>query len=143
VKKIILIVFCLNILAACSTDKEINDIELDKEFVIAFNELKEIDSENMTIKFADIKESRCPDGPIACIWEGEAKVTFEVANESGTIVSIMGTLNCDSHLVSNGECTEKEISGYQFKLISVDPFPQHNVVVENSDYTVKLIVSKM
>lgn len=141
-KKIILIIASLSILIACSKEEK---IELNDEFMLAFNQSLSIESENIAVKFIEVKEERCPDGPVACFWQGVAEVKIEITNESETTALTLGTLSCDSRpfLSGLGQCVEKELLGYLFKLTSVDPYPNIDILAEENEYIVKLIITKI
>jgi len=119
-------------------------VTLGEQFTINYNETKTIATEDMTIKFASIdSDSRCP-VEVVCFWGGEVTATLEITiNSQLEVVTLTAPGGCfNSDNTGNGPCPgeTKEISGYQFKLISIDPYPRDGETPEDADYSVTLIV---
>lgn len=119
-------------------------VTLGEQFTINYNETKTIATEDMTIKFASVdSDSRCP-VEVVCFWGGEVTATLEITIntelEVSTLKAAGGCFNPD--YTGNGPCPgeTKEILGYQFKLISIDPYPRDGETIEDADYSITLIV---
>jgi hypothetical protein len=70
-----------------------------------------------TIKWVDVKDSRCPTG-VQCIWAGEVTVSLEIQHGSGPVEEIKLVL-------PSGEEGVKA-AGKSLKLLSVSPYPGDN-----------------
>lgn len=98
---------------------------LDETFKLSFEQSAQIESENVTIKFVDVTDSRCPDGA-QCVWAGEGVVSLNVNNSEFDISTLSPT----------------DTLGYTFSIISLNPYPILDAELKNKDYQVELMVSK-
>ncbi len=124
--KIVLILLFAVIFFGCQTDPV--SPKLGDEFGIDYNESLQIEKQNLNIKFIEVLEdSRCPEGA-ECVWEGNAKVKFEVNSKE----IILNTYRLEPN--------EAEVEGYKIKLISVYPYPKINEEIKPDNYKCKVIV---
>ena len=134
---------CLYLLSSCNSTSNLKDIpfqsKLDETIRLNYNSKVAILSENMTIEFRKIRESRCPTG-VNCFQAGEANISLLItkANQSENLVlTAKGLCNDD-----DGSCGEqKRVLDYSFKLLNVYPFSEA-VKAEDAQYYAKILVSK-
>lgn len=125
--KIKLTTFALLVFLSLSCGKEkVVVTELNTEFQLNFNQSAEIENENLSIKFQQVNDSRCPNGT-NCFWQGEGKVTLKVNSTPFTL----STLN-----------SSKDTLGYTFTLLGLDPYPDISKSIKDEDCVLKMKVTK-
>jgi hypothetical protein len=110
------------------------EIRLDQEFELKVGQEAVIKDEQLGAKFISVLEdSRCPKGEM-CIQEGRGRVALQLTlrNKKSETVELSTT------------STEQQIdfSGYQIKLISLNPYPKMGSKSKLAEYAVSLTVSK-
>jgi hypothetical protein len=92
--------------------------------------------EGYSLKFTKVEDGRCPANAY-CIWEGNAKVDLDLVTAEKQRHSF--SLNTSSIFT-----TDTVIDHLSLKLSSVTPYPGvSNHMVEQPDYTIKLIANKL
>ncbi|MEM9823078.1 MAG: hypothetical protein AAF985_18510 [Bacteroidota bacterium] len=98
-----------------------NQGSLDQEIRVRYGSFVAIPSENLSISFNKVRESRCP-VDAKCIQAGEANASFLVtkANQSESLV-LTAKGNCQS---DSGTCgQEKRVLNYTIQLTKLAPYP--------------------
>ena len=116
-----------------------NKGELDQVIRVRYGSFVAIPSENLSISFNKVRESRCP-VDVQCVQAGEANVSLTVtkANQSETLV-LTAKGSCQSEDGSCGQ--EKSVLNYVVKLVNLRPYP--GTGPEGKEfYNANLIVSK-
>lgn len=136
------VLLLLLLLPACNkkTAKAIgNSGELDQPIRVRYGSFVTIPSENLSISFQKVRESRCP-VDVKCMQEGEGNVTLLVtkANQSESLVLTAKGV-CQSEDGSCGQ--EKSVLNYVVKLVNLKPYPGTGPEGDKF-YTAHLIVSK-
>lgn len=85
----------------------------------------------VSVKFAEINDSRCP-SDVICIWAGEADVKFELTYRGVTNFELSTLLN-----------PVDTIQNLIFTLVDVQPYPVSTGTIELDDYKVKLEIEKV
>lgn len=122
---LILVTALVSLSLSCGKEKVVV-AELNTEFQLNFNQSAEIKNENLSIKFQQVNDSRCPKGA-NCFWQGEGKVTLKVNSTPFTISTLTPS---------------KDTLGYTFTLLGLDPYPDISKSIKDEDYILKLKVSK-
>lgn len=116
--------FLISILIFSCSKKELTP-SLDETFKLSYEQSAQIESENLTIKFVDVTDSRCPEGA-QCTWAGEGVVSLSVNNSEFDISTL----------------SPIDTLGYSFSIISLNPYPVLGAELKKKDYQVELMVSK-
>ena len=72
-----------------------------------------IEFEDLEIKFIKIEDSRCP-SDVTCIWEGEAKITFQIKQQSESQTITLTTQDIS---------TTTSVGRYEISLMNIVPYP--------------------
>lgn len=103
------------------------------EIEVSLNETFIVKGTDMGIKLLKVNDSRCP-ARTTCVWEGQVSVTFNVVRGETVLGRFtLSTAEGDNSLFLNG---------YDINLLDVSPYPQEAGSINQSDYRVRLIVSK-
>lgn len=131
--------FCFLLILSASTCD--NEGTLNEEVTINYAETKTFPSENLTVTFEGINDSRCPLA-VTCVWQGEARVTLKITkNEVEETLELKTQGLCQDE---SGPCGEaKELLGYRFQLLFVYPYPQEGDTIEPEDYSVKMVITAL
>jgi hypothetical protein len=100
--------------------------KIDGAVKIRFDEL--ITHLDLELHLLEINDSRCPTG-VQCFWAGEATVILEATDtkvEGNKPVELKLTLQAGKKPVT------ASAFGYELELLSVNPYPKHNVTPERS-----------
>lgn len=92
----------------------------------------------LELRLLKVMDSRCPVGA-NCFWAGEVKVILEASNvqQSGTEpVEVQLTLQ------ARQGPTTAAVSGYEMKLLNVDPYPMDGVTPKRTDYIAEINISE-
>jgi hypothetical protein len=90
--------------------------------------------ENKNFEISRIEESRCPIG-VTCVWEGEAKIFF--------ILKDGNVSKTDSTAVSGTTKKDTIFENLVVEITKVDPYPEKDKAINQSDYTVSMKVTKL
>lgn len=142
----LLLVSGLILWTACSGGKQVKDndpenssasVSLDSDFVLAFNQAAELESENLTVKFIKVAEdSRCPVG-VECIWPGQAKIDLQIKRQDEKPEYIQLT----SH-AGEPNLAIQSIGDYTIKLVKVEPVRTLEAEMWQSVYKITLKISR-
>ena len=121
-------------LIGCSSLPGQVDSELGKKFTLAINQTAVIKSDNLSIKFVDINDSRCPTGA-TCIWAGEARAFVEINGNTGSNISLT-----EGGGSANGS-ENATIGAYTF-VFHVRPYPALSHPLTKTEYRLDLTVTK-
>jgi len=116
------------------TPKDEITADLNKQFQLKINQTAFIESEDIEVKFLDVKEdSRCP-SDVVCVWAGRVAVLLNtsIRDQASSITLVKGP----------GSEDIEYFDGYSIRLISVEPYPATTKRIQPSDYTATFIVSK-
>ena len=128
IKASIAIILLIVITYSCNVeDTPIPDliIQLNENTEILYHQKLNNYEHELSILLDSVNDSRCPTGPVVCVWEGNAAVKFELllANEIRSII-----LNTHSQFRR-----DTIIGAYQIELLEVNPYPEYNnpTAIEN------------
>ena len=130
-KKLSFFVVLLLLATACPPDQP-----AEKVLEIKYGETVEVSGEQMKLTLSTVSDSRCPKD-VQCVTAGEAKVTLVVDK---------GGASENMELTAKGLCYEEDgtcgseatAMGYRFKLLSLTPYPEQNVMPNPEDYVVRV-----
>jgi hypothetical protein len=107
---------------------------LNDTIEIYYNERLENYESEMSIAFESVlNDSRCPTGPVACKWAGDATVRFEfILDNEITII--------DLHTNSQFFC-DTTVKNYSIYLVKLNPYPVYNEEIMANDYRAKVIIN--
>ncbi len=87
----------------------------------------------ITLRFKSVsQDSRCPSG-VQCVWAGDAVVNLRVSSTEGT------TLDTGVH--TNLEPRTAVVSGYQVRVVGLNPAPKSGVAIPAGNYVASLQVA--
>ena len=110
---------------------------LDSSFQLMHDQTAIIESEDLSVKFANVSEdSRCPVG-VVCVWPGQAKIELEIIHNDKEPAKITLT-----SLTGQEKLAEKDVDGYSIRLLEVKPPRTPEQELTFSDYHITLDVSK-
>jgi hypothetical protein len=139
--KMPVLALCVVALMACGAQAKVRarkTVRLNQNFVLRVGQEVLVAGQKLTIKFASVTEdSRCPRG-VTCIWAGNVRVLLHVTEGKSKPMKL--ELNLNPRDFPDGEAAD--CSGYQIKLVSVNPYPVKDQQLKASDYAVTLSVSK-
>ncbi|MCB0594589.1 MAG: hypothetical protein H6557_35975 [Lewinellaceae bacterium] len=135
-KKLAFFTLLLLLGTACPPSQP-NDSE--KVLEVKYGETAEAPGEKMKLTFSEANDSRCPKD-VQCVTAGEARVTLAVAKGGATeTIELTAKGLC---FEEDGACgSEAAAMGYRFKLLSLNPYPEQNVMPNPEDYVVKVAYS--
>lgn len=114
--------------SSCQNITSSDEYQLGEEFELRFGEQASLDNEKLLISFEEVLEdSRCPEG-VTCVWAGNAQVGLMVKDS---------TVNLNTYL----EPQEIDIAGYHIQLISLNPYPVYEQVIDKETYVARLVVN--
>ncbi|NRB49769.1 MAG: hypothetical protein HRU41_18955 [Saprospiraceae bacterium] len=123
-------------LMAMQCEEQLPSFELEKPFSLQIGEQKAAaGATDMIVHFTQVTEdSRCPKG-VNCVWEGEAVAEL-----------VLGKMGADTLALTYRPGREKasvgRASGYSFRLIEVNPYPEKGQTIEKEDYQIVLEIKK-
>ncbi len=128
-----LLLLLLMVAGACHEIAGSNGTELGERFPIKYGQQILIKDENLVVRLDSVAEdSRCPEG-MMCVWAGNARVVLTVIHAlDHTAISLNTTLK------------PKEVTWlhYNFKLLSLSPYPKTAGNIKPEDYVAELIITK-
>lgn len=109
---------------------------LGEEFRLKIGQRVTIKRQKLSIKFSAVHdESRCPTG-VQCVWEGNAGVVVQVSKKNKKVVQAV--LNTNASIKPN----QLEHSGYNIRLVGLNPYPKADQPIDPKDYEAVLLVTK-
>jgi len=116
-------------LFSCNNDEK--DLFTESDFKIG----QSYTSGNKTyFEISQINDSRCAIGT-TCVWEGEAKIFFKLTE--GNNIKVDSTA-----LKGKVAIKDTVFDNLIIDITSVDPYPEKDKIIKQSDYTVKMKVTK-
>ena len=110
---------------------------LGREFRLEFGKSITIEPEDLQIKFVNVVEdSRCPVDAL-CVWAGRAIILIGVTSKGRGLGELELRLDPE-----NQELVEGEIGDYLITISGLNPHPETEDPIEESDYIVSLIVTE-
>jgi len=107
-----------------------NPVSLDQDFTLRMNQSANIQAAGLTVTFRSVLEdSRCPTD-VVCIWQGNARVVLDIADEKGEISSIKLTRGAEPRIAL--------AKRYKLRFVSLAPESYEGVSIPASDYTITL-----
>lgn len=111
--------------------------KLEEEFQLGQDEIASFASENIWIRFVDVKEdSRCP-ADVLCVWQGRVSVAVNVIKGEQDIGDFTLTLGESDSLAL------QTFDGYYIRLLRVEPYPFSSHEIQPSEYISTLLVSEV
>ena len=109
---------------------------VSKVLEVKYGETVDVPGEQLKVTFTAAGDSRCPKD-VQCITAGEAKVTLGVEKDG---------VSENIELIAKGLCYEEDGTcgseatalGYRFRLYSLNPYPEQNVMPNPEYYVVKV-----
>lgn len=123
-------------LMAMQCEEQLPSFELEKPFSLQVGEQKAAaNTSDMVVHFTQVTDdSRCPKG-VNCVWEGEAVAEL-----------VLGKLGTDTLALTYRPGREKasvgRASGYSFRLLEVNPYPEKGNTIKKEDYEIVLEIKK-
>lgn len=109
-------------------------VELGEAFTMRIGQEVVIRGDKLHIRFKSVRQdSRCPRG-VTCVWAGTAEIEIEVYGKTAKRLEV--TLN------TGMEPKHIEYSGFEIKLLSLEPHPGKDEPVDPKKYEATLIVTK-
>ena len=129
---ILLVVLVLTPFSGCRDS--VPEYKLGQDFVIKPGESASISGEALTVRFKEvINDSRCP-ADVICIWAGQVQCLLEV--------DINGKSELFT-LTQPGSSSSRSFQTYHryFFEFEVLPYPQSEIVLSKSDYSLHLTIT--
>ena len=136
-----LVVFSINTMDKCERENpDENVINLGDIIDLQLEKTAKIKSEDLSITFESIADSRCPTG-VNCIQAGKAKASLKVKKgDSEETIELESKGMCES---DDGSCgSGGMVHGYTIKLINIFPYPSEPKPADAKPVTAKLVISK-
>lgn len=128
-EKLIYTLLIFAFLISCQNSTTSVKPEIGKKFEIKFGESVTIQNEQLSVRFEElVEDSRCPDG-VTCVWAGNAKIIIQIDSQEAGLNTYFDPKQAD-------------LSEYSIRLISLNPYPKHNVNFEKEEYTAEVLVTK-
>ena len=145
----ILLIICAFLFRYCGEDYSVAPIPTPQRqrhaqtvFTLKLGQSVNIPSENLRLGFRDvISDSRCPKG-VMCFWQGIADITLWLYRANTDTVFITPFI---WGLVDRPDTTGKDridTLGVRITLMQLNPYPEHGVRIDKSDYSALLDVRK-
>jgi len=110
--------------------------KLEEEFQLGQDELAFFESENIWIRFVNVREdSRCP-ADVLCVWQGRVSIAVNVIKGEQNIGFPLTVGESDSLALQT-------FDGYYIRLIEVEPYPFSSHEIQSSEYIATLLVSEV
>jgi hypothetical protein len=93
---------------------------------------------DLELRWLEVSDSRCPTG-VNCFWAGEVKVILEATR---TMVEGNKPVELQLTLQSRRKPVTASVSGYEFELLNVDPYPKDKVAPVRSNYVAEIKISE-
>lgn len=87
---------------------------------------------NITIKFDDVSDSRCPID-VVCVWAGDGGVSLALSNGREQLHSFLHTTLFPREISYNG---------YRIILKSLNPYPKSVSPIKLEEYNIELIIKR-
>lgn len=118
--------------------KKLINTDFNTQFQLKVNQIAIIKSKKFEITFLDVVEdSRCP-SDVNCFESGQIKIAVKVVVNDRDL----GDLNFINN-TSKKNLSIKQVDNYLIEFVKAEPYPKSTQTINNSDYVVTLIVSKI
>ncbi len=87
---------------------------------------------NITIKFDDVNDSRCP-MDVICVWAGDGGVGLKLSDDKGQLHTFLHTALFPREI---------NFGGYRIILKSLNPYPKSANLIKLDEYNVDLIIKR-
>lgn len=123
-------------LMAMQCEEQLPSFELEKPFSLQVGEQKmAAGAPDMIVHFTEVtQDSRCPKD-VNCVWEGEA-VAELVLGKMGTDTLAL------TYRPGREQAAVGRASGYNFRLLEVNPYPEKGKSIEKENYEIVLEIKK-
>lgn len=122
------------VVSVSGCNNELNQVTIDKNFVLDYKEVKYFPDHNSSIKLDSVlNDSRCPNGA-QCVWAGNAEVRFIYSDGTQNSAFILNTLP--------NFRTDTLVNGYRIKLVRLNPYPQLGTAIKQSEYNAEVKITK-
>ena len=102
---------------------------------LKIGEEQRLKNEGLRIRFVSVVEdSRCPKN-VNCVWAGNGKVLLNIADRRKKSRSVELNTNLEPRAVTS--------SGYEIKLLELDPYPVVNETIQPDKYVAILAIRKL
>ena len=131
-----LLLCLLGLVAMAMQCERLPTVEFDQAFYLQVGEQKmAAGAPNMIVQFTQIKEdSRCPKG-VNCVWEGEAVAELVIGKTGSDTLAL-------TYRPGREKAAVGRASGYNFKLLEVDPYPEKGTAIAKEDYRIMLEIKE-
>lgn len=110
---------------------------MNGNFVLRMGQEVLIADQKLKIKFVSVTEdSRCPKG-VDCIWAGNARVVVRLTKGTGKPIE----RQLDTNPREESQAETGDLSNYQIKLVSLDPYPVADKPIAAQSYAATLVVT--
>lgn len=145
-KQIVLIIGWMMIsivLIGCSPGNNDVRASLGQEFSLKVNQTVAISEEDISVKFDKVlTDSRCPIG-VVCVWAGEARcLTYFNAIGSNTAPEAVELIEQGGQVNGYSQATWKSQTATYRINFRLDPYPEAEKQINNSDYRLIMVVTK-
>jgi len=125
---------------SCNKDKNDPVLKLDQDVEIDFGQTAPFNEGNFSVQFEELLEdSRCPEGPVACFWEGRVRVQINISDREDSYSYELITKNS----INGDSLVTVEYGQYIIELKEVNPYPVFQEPVDIDDYSIVLEVTEM
>ncbi|HSG28664.1 MAG TPA: hypothetical protein VLA34_09305, partial [Candidatus Krumholzibacterium sp.] len=114
---------------------------IDEEIEIGYGERVYIESEGLGIFFADVYESRCPEGAV-CFWEGEGAAVLALSGPGGTSATARPVIRPGRDPFIYTWLKDYAL-GYSITLLALEPYPSILEPSDREDYRCTLLFEKV
>ena len=109
--------------------------QANRQVNVQVRQTKRIPRTNLLIKFVSfIEDSRCPTD-VNCITAGNAKIRVRISNSRGAVKFV--------ELNTNLKPQSVVFSGYEIKLVDLNPKPRTNIRINPNRYTATFSVRRL
>ena len=111
--------------------------QVGQNFELALGEAAACDCGGLTITFTEVLEdSRCPTG-VECVWEGQAKIQFQLKMEDGE--ETIELIRRPGH----DELARDTVGNDIYNLLEVSPYPEEGKDIPKENYRVEMVVKQL
>ncbi len=116
--------------------------QLSEPFWLGYRESAELDDGNLRVRFQELAEdSRCP-SDVVCVWEGRARIAFDVWVGTNPVLSVELGLRGGQEGGGAFEGDGVETPSYRFRLRDLTPYPISVAVSDIEEYSALLWIDR-
>lgn len=125
------------LLISCTGSNDISTPSLGLEFSLKPGQQTSISGEDLNVQFKSVtNDSRCPTGA-QCIWAGNAEVNVELS-KAGSAASTVQLNTAETTSLPS----QATYLNYTIQVTGLQPTPEVNATIAQSDYIGRFIVTK-